>query len=187
MRLVPFRMDGTRVPFAGAGAPPARTAACAVCAGGPGAWAAQDATGRRHRDRRATDVPDARHGHHRRVNHTRNRAALTRRHENVFPPWRLPRGANHRPPSIHGVPERAASCRPATYVISVIELPLFSCHGCSDASLLPALGRTFYPPRRVHNSTGSTIAAADVCRTSHNLRRPRRRLVPVGQRFRFAC
>ena len=187
MRLVPFRMDGTAFPSPGPGAPPARTAACAVCAGGPGAWAAQEATGRRHRDRRATDVPDARHGHHRRVNNTRNRAALAGCRENVFPPRRLPCGANHRPPSIHGVPERAAPRMPATYVISVIELPLFSCHGCSDASLLPALGRTFYPPQRVHHSTGPTIATAEVCRTGHNLRRPRRRLVPVGQRFRFAC
>jgi hypothetical protein len=132
-------------------------------------------------------VPDARHGHHRRVNNTRNGAALTGRRENVFPPRRLSRAANHRPPSIHGAPERAASCRPVTYVISVIELPLFSCHGCSDASLLPALGSTFYPPKRVHHSTGPTIAEGEVCRTGHNLRRPRQRLVPVGQRFRFAC
>jgi hypothetical protein len=77
-------------------------------------------------------------------------------------------------------PDAPPSRMPATYEISVIELPLFSCHGCSDASLLPALGRTFYPPRRVHHSTGSTIAAGEVCRTSHNLRPPRRRLVPVG-------
>lgn len=132
-------------------------------------------------------MPDARHGHHRRVNNTRNRAALTGCRENVFPPRRLPWGANHRPPSIHGATERAASCRPATYVISVIELPLFSCHGCSDASLLPALGSTFYPRQRVHHSTGPTIATGEVCRTGHNLRQPRPRLVPVGQRFRFAC
>ena len=116
-------------------------------------------------------MPDARQGHHRRANHTRNRAAPMGRRENVFPPRRLSWGTNHRPPSIHGVPARAASWRPATYVISVIELPLFSCHGCSDASLLPALGRRFYPPRRVHHSTGPTIAAGEVCRTGHNLRR----------------
>lgn len=132
-------------------------------------------------------MPDARHGHHRRVNNTRNGAALTGRGENVFPPRRLSPGANHRPPSIHGAPERAASCRPTTYVISVIELPLFSCHGCSDASLLPALGTTFYLPKRVHHSTGPTIGDGEVCRTGHNLRQPRQRLVPVGQRFRFAC
>jgi hypothetical protein len=77
-------------------------------------------------------------------------------------------------------PDAPPSRMPATYEISVIELPLFSCHGCSDASLLPALGRTFYLPRRVHHSSGSTIAAGEVCRTSHNLRRPRRRLVPMG-------
>ena len=181
MRLVPFRMDGTAFPSPGP-KPRPRTAAYAVFVGASDAQAAlTSTTGRRRLHCRATGMPDVRREHHRRANHTRSDAALTGCRENVFPPHGRSWSTNHRPPSIHGVSERAARRISATYVISVIELPLFSCHGCSDASLLPALGRTFYPPQRVHHSTGPTIAAGEVCRTGHNLRRPRRRLVPVGQ------
>ena len=172
MRLVPFRMDGTAFTSPGPKSRPREPPRTP--------FASVDRAPRppRHRRQVGTDIIAWRlacrtpgHEHYRRVNHTRSDAGLRGCGENVFPPRRLPWGTNHRLPSIHGAPERAARRFLATYVISVIELPIFSYHGCSDASLLPALGWTFYPPQRVHHSTGPTIGAGEVCRTGHNLRR----------------
>lgn len=70
----------------------------------------------------------------------------------MFPPRYLPLVTNHCPPSIHGEPEHAGPRIAAAYVISVIELPLFSYHGRSDACFSRLLAGDF-----THRSVSVTV------------------------------
>lgn len=97
-----------------------------------------------------------------------------------------PVGHESLPAVYSRVPERAARRISATYVISVIELPLFSYHGRSDAGLLRLLAAHF-----THRSVFITVAERQSTQVT---------LVAViiivaaaatsgacGARFRFAC